>query len=63
MFIKESLRFHPPVPVFGRTLIKDITLPNGVLLPQGICSLFAAVFHILECYLFQSGVCAIKKPL
>ncbi|XP_072031382.1 cytochrome P450 4F4-like isoform X2 [Amphiura filiformis] len=35
MFIKESLRFHPPVPGVARTLIKDITLPNGVFLPKG----------------------------
>ena len=35
MFIKESLRFHPPVPEIARTLVKDVTLPNGLLLPKG----------------------------
>ncbi|XP_072030463.1 cytochrome P450 4F3-like [Amphiura filiformis] len=35
MFIKESLRFHPPVPSISRTLVKDVTLPNGVVLPKG----------------------------
>ncbi|XP_072031384.1 LOW QUALITY PROTEIN: cytochrome P450 4F4-like [Amphiura filiformis] len=35
MFIKESLRFHPPVPVYGRTLGNDVTLPDGVVLPKG----------------------------
>ncbi|XP_072030424.1 cytochrome P450 4A24-like [Amphiura filiformis] len=36
MCIKESLRIHPPVPTFGRTLVKDVILPNGLTLPKGI---------------------------
>ena len=39
MFIKENLRFHPPVPEIARTLVKDVTLPNGLRLPKGISSL------------------------
>ncbi len=36
MFIKESLRFHAPVPGIGRALIKDVKFPDGTLLPKGI---------------------------
>ena len=35
MCIKESLRIHPPVPAIGRTLIRDVKLPDGSVLPKG----------------------------
>lgn len=35
MFIKESLRFHTPAPDILRTLIKDVTLTDGTVLPKG----------------------------
>ncbi|XP_072025349.1 uncharacterized protein, partial [Amphiura filiformis] len=35
MFIKESLRFHAPVPGILRTLIKEVTFPDGTVLPKG----------------------------
>ena len=35
MFIKESLRYHAPVPGIIRTLVKDVKFPDGTLLPKG----------------------------
>ena len=33
--IKESLRVNPPVPRTGRLVTKDVTLPDGRVLPKG----------------------------
>ncbi|XP_072041940.1 cytochrome P450 4F4-like [Amphiura filiformis] len=35
MFIKESLRFHAPVPAILRKLLQDVTFPDGTVLPKG----------------------------
>ncbi|XP_034234291.1 cytochrome P450 4V2-like [Thrips palmi] len=33
--LKETLRFFPPVPVFGRIVLQDVPLPSGKVLPEG----------------------------
>lgn len=34
MVIKETLRIYPPVPMLGRTLLEDVTLPSKYLQPD-----------------------------
>ncbi|GAB6019207.1 hypothetical protein CHUAL_000821 [Chamberlinius hualienensis] len=41
--IKESLRLHPPVPFFGRTLNSDLTVGNYVI-PSGSVVMMSAYF-------------------
>ncbi|XP_034234089.1 cytochrome P450 4g15-like [Thrips palmi] len=33
--LKETLRFFPPVPVFGRVVSQDVALPSGRVVPEG----------------------------
>ncbi|XP_054434647.1 cytochrome P450 4F3-like isoform X2 [Pteronotus mesoamericanus] len=36
MCIKESLRLHPPVTMIARRCTRDITLPDGRVIPKGV---------------------------
>ena len=72
MCVKESMRLYPPVPNVSRCAEKDITLPDGRVIPKGMSVktiglkknylLVPIVFGLIEIKVFNS-VIEIKKEL
>lgn len=60
MCVKESMRLYPPVPNVSRCAEKDITLPDGRVIPKGT-SVKTTKNHLHVSIVF--GLIEIKKEL